>query len=276
LSDQSADGKLLAVTDAGSADVRAFYEGRDEATRRRTGEGRVELLRTQQILRGALAPGSRILDIGGADGAHAEWLEGDGHRVEVVDLVPRHVEGARARGLTAQQGDARDVPHRDDSFDAVLMLGPLYHLTDPSHRATALAEAHRVLRPEGLLAVSAMNSLAIMLEYLREGPIDAAARAVAAGLLETCIGDSTADTPIFAFHTDPALRRELCAAGFGDISVRGLEGPAWPLLDPAGPPDDPFIEQVVHIAELADRDDAFAAVSGHLLALARAETPHPH
>ncbi len=180
------------MTDAGSADVRAFYEGRDESTRLRTGEGRVELLRTQQILRGALAPGSRILDVGGADGVHAEWLEGDGHRVEVVDLVPRHVERARARGLTAQQGDARDLPHQDDGFDAVLMLGPLYHLTDPSHRARALAEAHRVLRPGGLLAVSAMNSLAIMLESLREGQIDAGARAVAARILETCIGDSTA------------------------------------------------------------------------------------
>ena len=175
-------------------------------------------------------------------------------------------------GITAQQGDARDLPHQDDSFDAVLMLGPLYHLTDPSHRARALAEAHRTLRPGGLLAVSALNSLAIMLEYLRKGPIDAGGRAVAAKILATCIGDSTADTPLLAFHTDPALRRELRAAGFGDISVRGLEGPAWPLVDPAGPPDDPFLEQVVHIAALADRDDAFAAASIHLLALARAET----
>ena len=275
MSDEGAGGKLLAVTDAGSADVRAFYEDRDESTRLSTAEGRVELLRTQQILRGALSPGSQILDVGGAHGVHAEWLEGDGHRVEVIDLVPRHVEAARARGITAQQGDARDLPHPDDRFDAVLILGPLYHLPEPSHRAKALAEAHRVLRPGGLLAVSAMNSLAVMLVYLREGPIDAAGRAVSAGILANCIRDSTADTPIFAFHTDPALRRELRAAGFGDIAVVGLEGPAWPLLDPAGPPDDPFIEQAVAIAALADRDDAFAAVSGHLLALARAEDRHP-
>ena len=45
------------------------------------------------------------------------------------------------------------------------------------------------------------------------------------------------------------------------------------MLDPAGPPDDPFIEQVVHIAALADHDDAFAAASAHLLALARAKAP---
>jgi SAM-dependent methyltransferase len=262
------------VTDGGNARLVAFYEGRDEPTRLRTGEGRVEFLRTQQILRGALAPGSQILDVGGADGVHADWLEGDGHRVEIVDLVPRHVELARARGLTAQLGDARQLPHRDQSFDALLLLGPLYHLTDPSNRARALAEAHRVLRPGGLLAVSAMNSLAIMLTYLRDGQLDADARAIAAGILETCIGDSTADTPIFAFHTDPALRRELRDAGFGDITVRGLEGPAWPLLDPAGPPDDAFIDRVVHLATLADRDDAFSAASAHLLALARADPRH--
>jgi SAM-dependent methyltransferase len=263
------------VTDAGSAAVRAFYEGRDETTRLDTGEGRVELLRTQQILRGELAPGSEILDVGGADGVHAEWLESDGHRVEVVDLVPRHAELARARGLAAQEGDARDLPHRDASFDAVLVLGPLYHLPDPTQRARALAEAHRVLRPGGLLAVSAMNSLSITLTYLREGQVDDGARAIATGILAASIAEGTADTPIFAFHTDRALRRELHAAGFGDISVRGLEGPAWPLLDPDGAPDDPFIEQVVHVAALADRDDSLAAVSTHLFALARAERSHP-
>lgn len=261
------------MTDAGSAGVRSFYESRDESTRLTTGEGRVELLRTQQILRGALTPGSQILDVGGGDGAHAEWLEGDGHRVEVVDLVPRHVEGARARGLTARQGDARELPHRDDSFDAVVILGPLYHLTEPAHRARALAEAHRVLRPGGLLAVSAMNSLAMMLGYLRAGPMDAPGRAIAAGILATCLREGTAATPIFAFHTEPELQGELRAAGFGDIAVRGLEGPAWPLLDPACPADDPLVDQVVAIAALADRDGAFAAASVHLLALARAGSP---
>lgn len=263
------------MADPGSADVRGLYEANDESTRLQTGEGRVELLRTQQILRSRLGPGSRILDVGGAVGVHAEWLAADGHRVELVDLVPRHVEGARTRGITAQEGDARDLPHDDDAFDAVVMLGPLYHLPDAADRARALAEAHRVLRPGGLLAVSAMNSLAVMLEYLRVGPLDTVGRAVSAQILGTCIHDGTAAAPLFAFHTDPALRRELRAAGFGDITVRGLEGPAWPLLDRATPADDPLMARVVHIADLADHDDAFDAASIHLLALARAETPPP-
>ena len=120
-----------------------------------------------------------------------------------------------------------------------------------------------------------MNSLAIMLEYLRAGPIDAVGRAVASTILATCIGEGTADVPIFAFHTDLALRRELHAAGFGDISVRGLEGPAWPLLDRTTPADDPIIERVLHIAALADHDDGFDVASIHLFALGRAESPIP-
>ncbi len=263
------------MTDPDHAPVRAFYEGRDEPTRLLSDVGRVEYLRTQQILRGALGPRSQILDVGGAHGGHAEWLEADGHQVEIVDLVPHHVERARTRGLTARLGDACDLPHPDASFDAVLVLGPLYHLPDPVRRAQALAEAHRVLRPGGLLAVVAMNGLAVMLEYLRGGQVDAAARAVAATVLTTCLRDGTAATPIFAFHTDLALRRELLGAGFGDLTVRGLEGPAWPLLDRHGPPDDPFIDEVVRIAALADGDDAFAAASIHLLALARVRTPGP-
>jgi hypothetical protein len=121
-----------------------------------------------------------------------------------------------------------------------------------------------------------MNSLAVMLTFLRGGQLDAGTRAAAAGILAACIGEGTLDTPIFVFHTESALRRELRDAGFGDISVRGLEGPAWPLVDEALPADDAFIEQVVHIAELADRDSTFAALSVHLLALAQAEASDPH
>jgi len=42
----------------------------------------------------------------------------------------------------------------------VLMLGPLYHLTEPADRHQALREAHRVLGPGGLLAAAAISRVA--------------------------------------------------------------------------------------------------------------------
>ena len=255
---------------AGDPDLLAFYARTDETTRLHAGEGRVELIRTQRILRAVLEPRSRILDVGGADGVHADWLTGDGHEVEIVDIVPAHVEGARARGFTAQLADARMLPYEDASFDAVLLLGPLYHLTDAADRSAALAEAHRVLRPQGQVAAAAVSRFAVALGHLRAGRLDdPGARAMVSRIVAIGRDDTGFGAGIFAFHTVSELRGELTDAGFADVRVQGVEGPAWPLLDPHGAPDDPRIAQVVEVAELADGDDAVTAASCHLLALGR-------
>src|SRR6187549_2801369 len=107
----------------------------DEDTRLRVGLGRLELARVQDIVHRHLPPAARVLDVGGATGVHAEWLLDDGHTVHLVDLMPTHVARAEARlgehaRFTATVGDARTLPVRDASVDAVLLLGPLYHLTD--------------------------------------------------------------------------------------------------------------------------------------------------
>lgn len=259
------------MAEPGNGGVREFYAGRDESARLTFREGRVEYLRTQQILRAALGSGSRILDVGGADGVHAEWLVRDGHEVEIVDIVPRHVERARARGFTAKEGDARELPYNDDSFDAVLLLGPLYHLLEASDRATALSEAHRVLRPGGLVAAAAVTRIAVALDYLRKGRLDSpGALAMTARIVANGHDDTGFGAGIFYFHTVDELNGELLEAGFEDISVQGVEGPAWPLIDPTGAPDDPIIAQVTAIADLADGDSTLTGVSAHLLAIARA------
>lgn len=265
-------GRLLDVEDAEeNTDLRDFYASKDESERLLAREGRVEYLRTQQLLRDVLAPASRILDVGGADGAHATWLQQDGHEVEIVDIVPLHVERARSQGLRAEQGDARNLHHQNDSFDVVLLLGPLYHLIDPGDRARAMAEARRVLRPGGLVAAAAVTRIAVALDYLRKGRLDSieaqemAARIVANGHDDTGFGAG-----IFYFHTVEELRNEMEAAGFSEVSVRGVEGPAWPLIDPACSPDDPIIAQVAEIAAMADGDSSLTGASSHLLGIARA------
>lgn len=61
--------------------------------------------------------------------------------------MQRHVDQARASGVTAVVGDARRLPWANESKDAVLMAGPMYHLTEPAERRVAVREAIRVLRP---------------------------------------------------------------------------------------------------------------------------------
>lgn len=248
-----------------------FYGGKDESGRLLVKEGRVEYLRTQEILRHALVPGSRILDVGGADGVHASWFQQDGFEVEVVDIVPLHVERARKRGLRATLGDARELGYDDASFDAVLLLGPLYHLIDAVDRSRALAEAHRVVKPHGVVAAAAITRIAVALDFLRRGHlVGSEAQKEAARIAATGRDHAAMGAEIFYFHTVAELRNEMEAARFSDVEIRGVEGPAWPLIDRACPPDDPIIAQVVDIAAMADGDDSLTGASAHLIGIARA------
>ncbi len=136
--------------------ILAFYRDRYREDERLTasGHGRLEFLRTRELLgRHLPPPPARVLDVGGGTGVHARWLAAEGYRVHVADPVPSHVEqAARHPGVSASLGDARALDASDDSVDATLLLGPLYHLTDAGDRARARREAVRVTRPGGIVA----------------------------------------------------------------------------------------------------------------------------
>ena len=89
-------------------------------------------MRTVELLGRVLpAPPARVLDVGGGTGIHARWLARDGYDVTLVDLMAEHVErAATIEGVHASVGEARSLAAPDASFDVVLLLGPLYHLTD--------------------------------------------------------------------------------------------------------------------------------------------------
>src|SRR5690242_16313009 len=125
------------------ADILEYYDRGGEETRLIDS---LELLRTKVLLRRHLPRNATVLDVGGASGVYATWLADEGHDVKLVDPVPRHVNSARAKGVEAVVGDARELDEPDGSRDAVLLLGPLYHLLDRAERVCALAEARRVSR----------------------------------------------------------------------------------------------------------------------------------
>lgn len=145
-------------------DILAFYtEVEDETSRlTRSPHGRLELIRTRALIHRHLQPiAMDVLDVGGGSGVHAAWLAGLGHRVHLVDPVPRHVEvAAGLRGVTAQLGDARQLESAAESFDLALLLGPLYHLADREDRVGSLREAVRVTRRGGTVLAAAIGRCA--------------------------------------------------------------------------------------------------------------------
>jgi SAM-dependent methyltransferase len=150
-------------------EIESYYERGEERERlTRNARGRLEFARMQDLLRRKL-PGAAldVLDVGGATGAHSKWLAEDGHRVTLIDPVASQVAvAAELPGVTAVVGDARELPWEDASFDAVLLMGPLYHLTDREHRVQAIAEAARCTRPGGVVAAATINRTAGWTDWL--------------------------------------------------------------------------------------------------------------
>ncbi|HEX5199185.1 MAG TPA: class I SAM-dependent methyltransferase [Actinoplanes sp.] len=266
-----------------SADLFEYYgvDGVEDTRLRRSPHGRLEFLRTQELLRRHLGAGHtrergaepgprRILDVGGATGIHAAWLAADGHRVHVVDLVPAHVAAAaRLPGVTASVGDAVALAAPDASADVVLLFGPLYHLDAATDRARALAEAVRVLRPGGLLAAAGISRYLSLLENGTNGGLTETAEPPIRQVIETGDYDGQAGFVDAHFHTAGELRAEVEAAGLRDVTVYGVEGPAWPALDVAGlDAFDALAGSALHCARLAERDPLLINASAHFLAIA--------
>ena len=105
-----------------------------------------------RVLRRALesAPGRRLLDIGGGTGNYTVALKRDGWEPAVVDRSPEMLARAAAKGLETVQADAQRLPFADETFDAATMISMLHHVDD---QPAALAEARRVLKPGGRLAL---------------------------------------------------------------------------------------------------------------------------
>jgi ubiquinone/menaquinone biosynthesis C-methylase UbiE len=264
-------------------EIRAYYEAAAEEERLQNGPSQLEFVRTQDIIRRTLlSPPATILDVGGGPGGYALWLAKLGYQVHLVDPVPRHVAQAQARSRQAVTpiasctvGDARDPQWAERSIAAVLLLGPLYHLTDHAERLKALREAYRVLIPGGSLFAAGISRFASVLDGLSR---DLFADPPFWGIVERDLREGvhhneTGKLDYFTtaqFHRPEELEEEIKEAGFTEVEVLGLEGAGWLLSDFAERWDDPRRrDDLLKAAQALEREPSVRGVSAHLLAVAR-------
>jgi SAM-dependent methyltransferase len=262
-------------------DVVHHYEGAREEDRLAGGLAELELERTREILGRYLPPPpARVLDVGGGTGVHADWLLDAGYDVHLVDLTARHVGEALARladrGLTAEVGDARDLPVDDGRADVVLLLGPLYHLVDRGGRVAALEEARRAVAPGGLVAVAAISRFASLFDGLaREFLFELEFRTI----VRRDLADGRHENPgrhphwftTAYFHRPEELADEIAAAGLALQALVGVEGMAgW--LGHLGERWGDYASRnvILEAARLVEAEPALLGLSAHLLAVARA------
>lgn len=257
------------------------YEEIEEGRRITEGLGQLELLRTQQVLGRYLPePPSSILDVGGATGVHAEWLAARGYSVHVVDPMPHHVESAsRLQGtlgrITAEVGDARALPVDERAFDAVLLFGPLYHLTEREDRLLAWSEAQRAVGPGGFVFAAAISRFASLFDGLVRGFLfDPAFRQIVERDLRDGQHRNPTETPQWFttayFHHPDDLREEAEAAGASVVEVVGVEGLAgWlpQLADHWASPEGR--QTILEAARRVESEPSLLGLSAHLIAVTK-------
>jgi ubiquinone/menaquinone biosynthesis C-methylase UbiE len=262
--------------------IRAYYDlGLEQERLASSGEGSLEWARTLDVLDRYLPPApARVLDVGGGPGPYAVWLAARGYDVHLIDPVPLHVEQATAAAaaspapFTAALGDARSLDQPDASADVVLMLGPLYHLTERDDRLTALREAYRVLRPGGMVYAVGISRFASLFDGLLFGQLgDPAFAAIIAQ--DLCDGQhrnpAAANAPEWFtttfFHLPQELAAEVQEVGFTLDALLGIEGPGKYIG--AGWDDAPNREHIVAAARAVESEPSLLGVSAHLMAVAR-------
>ena len=263
--------------------INDYYDRAPEEARLSQGPFQLEEARTRELIqRFAPPPPGTVVDVGGAAGAYGLWLAEAGYAVHLLDPVPRLVAEAQRRSVAAKRplvscrvGDARALDVPAETADVVLLLGPLYHLTDPGDRARSLQEAARVLKPGGGLFAAAISRCASALDGLARDLLQDPrfGLIVTQDLRDGQHRNPTERLDYFTtayFHRPEELASEVLAAGLALEGVYGLEGPGWILPDVAERmADPPRRATLLGVARMLETEPSVLASSAHLLAVAR-------
>ena len=156
-----------------------YYSEWNEDDRLLSRFGQVEFLMTIRFVEKYLRPGMKILEVGAGTGRYSHYFARKGYTVHAVELIERNIAGFKEKTLPNEtvsiaQGDAVNLCMvKDNEYDIVLHLGPMYHLSTDSERKAAVSEALRVTKPNGKVFMAyILNEMTVINYYFRNGHIN--------------------------------------------------------------------------------------------------------
>lgn len=154
-----------------------YYNKFNEDKRLNTRHGYIEYITSLKYIHEYLdnMDNPKILDIGAGTGKYSITLALEGYDVTALELVKHNLRVIEKKSSKVKTclGNAINLDmFEDNSFDLILLFGPMYHLVTKEEQLKALNEAKRVLKPNGILLVAyVMNDYAVIVHGFRDNYI---------------------------------------------------------------------------------------------------------
>lgn len=250
----------------GDADlVQEIYRRYDEDSRlNKSQAARVEFLTTVRYIEKYLTPGAKILDVGAGAGEYSLYFAAKGYSVSALELADANIAAFRAKmteetTVDLAHGNALNLSRYDrDSFDVVLLFGPLYHLHAEADKLRCIEEAKRVCKPGGKIFFAFISNDMVILtmqqcqeDYLLNGDYNK----------DTFRLD---DFP-FVFHTVDHARELMVKAGIQVRHEVASDGASELLQELVNGLDRESYEQYLRYHFYICEKPEFLGMSNHLL-----------
>lgn len=137
-----------------------YYNLYDEDGRLAPKYGKVEFITTMKYIHDYVKPGAKVLEVGAGTGRYSIALSREGYQVQAMELIEHNIEVFKSKltdneHIDIKQGNALDLSVYDNNyFDAILILGPMYHLYNEEDKVQVLNEAKRILKKDGYIFVA--------------------------------------------------------------------------------------------------------------------------
>ena len=252
------------LTDDTAIVQQVYRRGGESSRLTKTKAARVEFLTTVRYIEKYLTPGAKILDVGAGGGEYSLFFSRKGYQVSAVELADANIAAFREKmteedTIDLVQGNALDLSrYEKDSFDVVLLFGPLYHLHAETDRLRCIEEAKRVCKPGGKIFFAFISNDIVILtmqqfqpDYLVYGDYNK----------ETFRLD---DFP-FVFHTVDRCRELLGKAGIQILHEVASDGASELLQELVNVMDESSYQQYLRYHFYICEKPEFIGMSNHLL-----------
>lgn len=255
-------------------DLELYYNKFNEEKRLDSRHGQVEFITSMKYIHKYLNQMEqekprrqiKILDVGAATGRYSVPLAEEGYDVTAVELVKHNLARLKAKGspVKAYQGNAMKLKRfEDNSFDLVLVFGPMYHLHEKEEKLKALSEAKRVVRPGGVILVAyIMNEYSVITYAFKERHIK---EGITNGMLDEAYHCTKKANDLYSFVRTEDIEGLNQKAGLKRLQIVAADGAAnyiRPYLNALD--EEEFQYFIKYHLSTCEREDLLGA-SGHLV-----------